>query len=126
MSASITILVVDDHQSVRRGLRAYLDAQSDFHVVGEAGSGEEAVEIVPALIPDIVLLDLIMPGMNGIETTREIKRLSPCTQVVMLTSSGDEHRSAALEAGAVSYLLKNLKMEHLMDALRGIQVCKKK
>ena len=119
MPDPITILIVDDHEVVRKGIRSYLDTQPDFQVVGEAGSGEEAVEIISRLNPDIVLLDMIMPGINGIEITCRIKKISPRTQVVILTSaSGGEYRFPALKAGAISYLLKDIKMEKLADALR--------
>ena len=82
----VSILIVDDHEVVRNGIRSYLETQTQFHVVGEAASGEEALKLVSEYIPDIVLLDLIMPGMDGVETTRRIKQISPRTQVVVLTS----------------------------------------
>jgi NarL family two-component system response regulator LiaR len=118
-----SILIVDDHEVVRNGIRAYLETLSDFQVVGEASSGEEALSMVSELIPDIVLLDLIMPGMDGIETTRRVKRISPRTQVVVLTSyHEDVHIFPALKAGAISYILKDMKMEKLVDVLnRAVQ-----
>ncbi|MBI3162129.1 MAG: response regulator transcription factor [Chloroflexi bacterium] len=113
-----TILIADDHEVVRNGIRAYLETISDFHVVGEASSGEEALEMVSDLIPDIVLLDLIMPGIDGIETTRRIRQISPRTKVVVLTSyHEDVHIFPALKAGAISYILKDMKMEKLVEAL---------
>jgi len=91
----------------------------DFQVVGEAASGEEAVSLVSELIPDVVLMDLIMPGMDGIETIRYIKKTSPRTQVVVLTSyHEDAHVFPALKAGAISYILKDMKMDRLVEALR--------
>ena len=123
MKKSISILIVDDHEVVRNGMRSYLETLPDFSVVGEAASGEEAIELVTELIPDIVLMDLIMPGMDGIETTRRIKQISPRTQVVVLTSyHEDMHIFPALKAGAISYILKDMKMEKLVEALhRAVQ-----
>jgi two-component system, NarL family, response regulator LiaR len=115
----VSILIVDDHEVVRNGIRSYLETIKDFDVVGEAESGEKAVRMVSELIPDIVLLDLIMPGMDGVETTRQIKKISPRTQVVVLTSyHEDVHIFPALKAGAISYILKDMKMEKLADALQ--------
>jgi len=117
--STISILIVDDHEVVRNGIRSYLETIKDFEVVGEADSGETAVKMVSELIPDIVLLDLIMPGMDGVETTRQIKKVTPRTQVVVLTSyHEDVHIFPALKAGAISYILKDMKMEKLVDALQ--------
>jgi NarL family two-component system response regulator LiaR len=118
-----SILIADDHEVVRNGIRSYLETISDFQVVGEASSGEETLGLVAELIPDIVLLDLIMPGMDGIETTRRVKQISPRTQVVVLTSyHEDVHIFPALKAGAISYILKDMKMEKLVDVLhRAVQ-----
>jgi NarL family two-component system response regulator LiaR len=118
-----TIILVDDHEVVRNGVRAYLETLPDFQVVGEAASGEEAIRIVSDLIPDLVLMDLIMPGLDGVETIRRIKKLSPRTQVVVLTSyHEDVHIFPALKAGAISYILKDMKMDKLVDALhRAVQ-----
>jgi len=118
-----SILIADDHEVVRNGIRSYLETIPDFQVVGEASSGEEALGIVSELIPDIVLLDLIMPGIDGIETTRRIKQISPRTQVVVLTSyHEDVHIFPALKAGAISYILKDMKMEKLAEVLhRAVQ-----
>jgi len=114
-----SILIVDDHEVVRNGIRSYLETINTFEVVGEAESGEMAIKMVSELIPDIVLLDLIMPGMDGVETTRQIKKISPRTQVVVLTSyHEDVHIFPALKAGAISYILKDMKMEKLADALQ--------
>ncbi len=123
MKKSISILIVDDHEVVRNGIRSYLETNSDFHVVGEASSGEEAIQLVSEFIPDVVLMDLIMPGMDGIETTRRVKQISPRTQVVVLTSyHEDAHIFPALKAGAISYVLKDMKMEKLVEALhRAVQ-----
>ena len=117
--STVSILIVDDHEVVRNGIRSYLETIKDFEVVGEAESGEAAVQMVSELIPDIVLLDLIMPGMDGVETTRQIKKITPRTQVVVLTSyHEDVHIFPALKAGAISYILKDMKMERLVDALQ--------
>jgi two-component system, NarL family, response regulator LiaR len=118
MTEPITIILVDDHEVVRKGVRAYLDTLPDFRVVGEASSGEEAIKLVTEFIPDVVLMDLIMPGMDGVETTRLIKKISPRTQVVVLTSfHEDAHIFPALKAGAISYILKDMKMDKLVDVL---------
>lgn len=118
MTQPMSILIVDDHEVVRKGIRAYLETLPDFEVVGEAVSGEEAVTLVGDLIPDIVLLDLIMPGMDGVEATRRIKQISPRTQVVVLTSYHEDiHIFPALKAGAIAYILKDMKMEKLVDVL---------
>lgn len=119
MPPLITILIVDDHEVVRQGLRAYLGAQPDLEVVAEAASGEEAVRMVAELAPDVALMDLLMPGMDGIEATRQLKKVSPRTQVVVLTSFyEDEHIFPALRAGAISYLLKDVKMDEMATAVR--------
>lgn len=118
MANPISIILVDDHEVVRRGVRTYLNTIPEFDVIGECSSGEEAVQMVAEHIPDIVLMDLIMPGMDGIETTRQIKKISPRTQVVVLTSyHEDAHIFPALKAGAISYILKDMKMDKLVDAL---------
>ena len=118
MGAPISILLVDDHEVVRKGVRAYLETLPEFSVLGEASSGVEAIQIVEEHIPDIVLMDLIMPEMDGVETTRRIKAISPRTQVVVLTSfHEDAHIFPALKAGAIAYILKDMKMDRLVDAL---------
>jgi len=119
MAHPITILIVDDHEVVRKGVRAYLETLPEFQVVGEAASGEEAIALVTEQVPDVVLMDLIMPGMDGVETTRRVKAISPRTQVVVLTSYHEDiHIFPALKAGAISYILKDMKMEKLVDTLQ--------
>lgn len=114
-----TILVVDDHEVVRQGLKAYLDAQPDFVVIGEASSGEYAVKLAMDYLPDVVLMDLVMSGMGGVQATRKIKDVTPRTQIVVLTSyHQDEFIFPALQAGAISYVLKDVAMEELVDAIR--------
>jgi NarL family two-component system response regulator LiaR len=116
----ISILIVDDHEVVRNGIRAYLETLPKFNVVGEAASGEEAIKMSGELIPDVVLMDLVMPGMDGIETTREVKKISPRTQIVVLTSyHEDEQIFPALKAGAISYVLKDMKMDKLAEAIQS-------
>jgi two-component system, NarL family, response regulator LiaR len=118
MTSTISILIVDDHEVVRKGIRAYLETLPKFNVVGEAASGEEAIKMTGELIPDVVLMDLVMPGMDGIETTREVKKISPRTQIVVLTSyHEDEQIFPALKAGAISYVLKDMRMDKLADAI---------
>ena len=123
MTSPMSILIVDDHEVVRNGIRAYLETLPEFNVVGEAASGEDAISLVTELIPDIVLLDLIMPGMDGVEATRRIKQISPRTQVVVLTSyHEDVHIFPALKAGAIAYILKDMKMDKLVEVLhRALQ-----
>lgn len=119
MDNAITILLVDDHAIVRQGVRAFLDAHAEFTVVGEADSGSAALKLVEEHIPDVVLMDLVMPGMDGVEATRQVKTISPRSQVVVLTSyHEDEHIFPALQAGALSYTLKDVDMEELADVVR--------
>lgn len=119
MTEPITVLIVDDHAVVRQGVRAFLSIQPDIAVAAEAGSGEEAVQLTALHIPDVVLMDLVMPGMDGVEATRQVKKVSPRSQVVVLTSyHEDEHVFPALRAGALSYILKEAGAEDLADAVR--------
>lgn len=123
MNERITVLLVDDHHLVRQGVRAFLDTQPDIEVVGEAESGETAVALVSQFAPDIVLMDLIMPGMDGVEATRRVKQTSPRTQVIVLTSyHQDEHIFPAIRAGALSYVLKDIGPEELADTVRKAAV----
>jgi NarL family two-component system response regulator LiaR len=119
MDKPVTVLLVDDHKIVRHGVRAFLEARPEFVVVGEAESGAQAVELSGEHIPDVVLMDLILPGMDGVEATRQVKNISPRTQIVVLTSyHEDEYVFPALEAGATSYILKDVDMEELAVAIR--------
>jgi len=119
MSEMISVLLVDDHAMVRQGVKAFLVTQPDISVVGEAGSGEEAVKLAEQFIPDVILMDLIMPNMDGVEATRRVKQVSPRSQVVVLTSyHEDEHIFPALKAGALSYILKDVSADELASAVR--------
>jgi len=119
MTNRITVLLVDDHSVVRQGVRAFLEVQKDLHIVGEASTGEEAIRLVQDIVPDVVLMDLMLPGMNGIEATRQIKRISPSTNVVVLTSyHDDEDIFPALRAGATSYTLKDIRSTELAEIIR--------
>ena len=104
-----TIVLVDDHLVVRRGLKSLLEAESDFELVGEAGDGLEAVQLVERLKPDVLILDLMMPGLNGIEVTRQARKRSPDTQIIILSMHGnDEYVLEALRNGANGYVLRML------------------
>jgi len=119
MDRPITVLLVDDHEVVREGLRASLDARREFTVVGEAASGTEAVKLAREHVPDVILMDLIMPGMDGVEATRQVKNISPRTQIIVLTSyHEDEHIFPALQAGATSYILKDVALDKLAEAIQ--------
>ena len=116
---AITVLIIDDHPLVREGVRNFLQRQRDITVVGEAGSGQEGLRLVAELVPDVVLMDLVMPEMDGIETTRRLKRISPDSQVIVLTSfDDDQHILPAIRAGALSYILKDVGTAALADAVR--------
>jgi DNA-binding NarL/FixJ family response regulator len=117
---TITVVVVDDHPLVRGGLRALLAGQSDLEVVGEAADGLEAEQEAGRLRPDVVLMDLSMPGPDGIESTRRLLEVHPDARVVILTSFHDLDRvSAALRAGAVGYLLKDAEPETIVAGVRA-------
>jgi NarL family two-component system response regulator LiaR len=119
MSEPITVMIVDDHEMVRQGARGYLEAQPDITVVAEAESGSEAVKLAREVVPDVVLMDLVMPEMDGVEATRKVKDISPRTQIIVLTSyHQDEHVFPALQAGAISYLLKDVKAKELVAAIQ--------
>jgi DNA-binding NarL/FixJ family response regulator len=115
----IRVLIVDDHGVVRRGLRGFFELLDDIEIVGEAEDGGQAVEQVAALVPDVVLMDLLMPGMDGIEATARIKAEHPEVEVVALTSFIEEERvTSALEAGATGYLLKDAEADDVAAAVR--------
>jgi two-component system, NarL family, response regulator LiaR len=117
----VTILVADDHPVVRQGLRTFLATQDDLDVVGEAATCTEAAERAAELRPDVVLLDLVMPGGDGIEAARKIRDASPGSKVIVLTSSPDDATVLpALEAGAAGYLLKDVEPQELAEGVRRV------
>ena len=119
MAEAITVLLVDDHKLARQGVLAFLQTQTDIEVIGEADSGKAAVTLAANLAPDVILMDLIMPGIDGVQATRQIKQISPRSQVIVLTSyHQDEHIFPAIRAGALSYLLKDVEPEALATAIR--------
>jgi len=116
----IRVMVVDDHRVVRSGLTAFLAASDDLELVGEASDGRQAVELCARLRPDVVLMDLVMPEMDGAAATKAIRERCPETQVVALTSfREDELVTGALQAGAIGYLLKNVSADDLAGAIRA-------
>ena len=117
----IKVLIVDDHQVVRQGLRTFLELHDDMAVVGEAGNGSAALEMIRRLEPDIVLMDLVMPGLDGIAATRQAMALGTRTQVIALTSFAEDDKVfPAIEAGASSYLLKDVSPDALVEAIRAV------
>ena len=115
----ITILIVDDHAIVRHGVRTFFEMEPDLLVLQEADSGEAAVRLAAELIPDVVLMDLVLPGMSGVEAIRQIKQASPETQIIALTSyHEDAFIFPALRAGALSYVLKDVHPEALVEVVR--------
>lgn len=117
----ISILIVDDHPVVREGLRSFLELQEDIEVVGEAADGVEALEKVAELLPDVALIDLVMPRMDGITTIRQIKNLSPSTRLLVLTSFAEDDKVfPAIKAGALGYLMKDTKPADLVESIRAV------
>lgn len=116
----LRVLLVDDHAMVRRGLATFLKVHDDLTLAGEAGTGEEAVRLCATLQPDVVLMDLVLPGMDGVEATRAIRREFPSVQVIALTSFNEEGLvQKALQAGAIGYLLKDVSADELAQAIRA-------
>jgi NarL family two-component system response regulator LiaR len=117
----IRVLIADDHPVVLHGLRAFLQLQEDLEIVGEAADGAEAVEMVQRDPPEVVLLDLVTPRMDGIEAIRRIRAASPSTKVIVLTThAGDEKVFPAVKAGAAAYLLKDIEPADLVEAIRTV------
>jgi len=115
----VSVLIVDDHPVVREGLRTFLELQPDLEFVGEAADGVEALDKVGQLLPDVVLMDLVMPKMDGIATIRHIRDLSPSTRILVLTSfSEDDKVFPAVKAGAHGYLMKDVRPAELAEAIR--------
>jgi NarL family two-component system response regulator LiaR len=120
MAAPISVLIVDDHAVVREGLRAFLSSADGFRVVGEAADGEEAIAQAERLRPEVVLMDLQMPRLDGAGAMRELRRRLPACRVIVLTSFADEERLLpAIRAGAAGYLLKNVEPRELARAIRA-------
>jgi NarL family two-component system response regulator LiaR len=121
MMDKISVLIVDDHGVVRQGLRTYLELLDDIEIVAEAENGVEAVVLVRQYNPDIVLMDLVMPEMDGIEATHQVLEVSPTTKVIVLTSfAEDELVFPAIEAGAIGYLLKDVDPQDLHHAIQAV------
>lgn len=117
----IRVLIADDHHVVRRGLVFFLKTQKDIELIGEAANGEEAVQLVEKLSPDVVLMDLVMPVMDGIEATKKIKEAHPEVKVLILTSFADQdHVIPAIRAGATGYQLKDVEPDQLVSAIRAV------
>jgi DNA-binding NarL/FixJ family response regulator len=115
----IRVLIVDDHAVVREGLRTFLELQDGLEVVGEAGDGEEALPLAEQLRPDVVLMDLVMPRLDGVGAMRELRERVPAARVIVLTSFLDDDRlMPAIRAGAAGYLLKNVQPQELARAIR--------
>jgi NarL family two-component system response regulator LiaR len=120
LEGSARVMLVDDHAVVRQGLRTFLDLQDDITVVGEAKDGVEALQLVQELEPEVVLMDLVMPRMDGIETVRRMKALRPHIQIIVLTSFGDDQKVfAAIRAGATGFLLKDISPQDLAMAIHA-------
>lgn len=115
----ITIVLADDHRIMRQGLRALLDEQADFEVVGEAGDGKQALRLVESLRPDVLVADMVMAGMNGVELARQVKWSAPETTIVVLSMYGTEgYVHKAMRAGAKAYVLKDASARELAEAIR--------
>lgn len=115
------VLIADDHAVVRQGLRTFLEVQDDIEVVGEAADGEEAVALAQTLAPDVVVMDLVMPRVDGIEAIRRLRALDPQAKVIVLTSFADDEKVfAAVRAGAAGYLLKDVRPSELGEAIRTV------
>lgn len=116
----IRVLIVDDHEIVREGLQMLLSEETEFKVVGSAGNGAEAVALAKQHKPDVVLMDLVMPGLDGIETTRRVLSVNPSTRVLVLTTfSEDQKVRDAIQAGAIGYMLKDVLRPELLSAIRS-------
>jgi len=117
----IKVLLAEDHVMVRQGTREFVQREPDMEVVGEAGDGEEAVKLATKLKPDVIVMDIAMPKLNGIEATKKIKALHPSTAILILTAYDyDQYIFALLEAGAAGYLLKGVQVRELIDAIRAV------
>jgi NarL family two-component system response regulator LiaR len=118
---AVTVFLVDDHPVVRQGLRTFLATLDDIDIVGEAEDAEGALEAIEETLPDVVLMDLVLPGMDGIEATRRVREVSPSTKVIVLTSFADDEKVfPAIKAGAAGYLLKDVEPNELADGIRAV------
>jgi DNA-binding NarL/FixJ family response regulator len=117
----IRVLIVDDHQVVREGLRRMLELEKDIQIIGEARNGDEAITKTVTLVPDVVTMDLKMPGMDGITATREIKQKTPDVDILMLTLYAEDFVKEAISAGASGYLLKDSDCEQIVKAIRQVK-----
>ncbi len=116
----ITVMLVDDHAIVRNGIRAFLEVLPDMQIVAEAESGDQAVRLAEKFAPDVVLMDLKMPEMDGVEATWRVRQVSPRSQIIILTSFHDDsHIFPAIKAGALSYILKNVNPDELARVIRS-------
>lgn len=116
----IRVLIVDDHEIVREGLQILLSEESDFEIVGMAGNSDEALSLTRKHKPDVVLMDVVMPGLDGIETTRRVLAISPTTRVLVLTTFSEDQRVRdAIQAGAIGYMLKDVLKPELLGAIRS-------
>jgi two-component system, NarL family, response regulator LiaR len=116
----IRVMLVDDHMMVRDGLKLFLSTYEDIEVVAEAGDGEEALALFPEIMPDVILMDLLMPKMDGATATARIRQINPQVQVIALTSHAEENLvQNSLRAGAIGYLLKNVHADKLSEAIRS-------
>jgi NarL family two-component system response regulator LiaR len=119
MSDPIKVVLVDDHAIVRQGIRNYLELEHEFEVVGEAENGENAILVAKQHQPDVMLVDLVMPGMGGVEVTSQVRQISPQTRIIILTSyHEDSYVLPALRAGAQSYVLKDIDLTYLKQVVR--------
>jgi two-component system response regulator NreC len=120
-ASKITIVLADDHRVVREGLRALLEAEADLNVIGDAGDGLSAIRLVNRLKPDVLLLDLMMPGLNGQEVTRQVRKSSPKTRVIVLSMhSSEPYVMEVLRNGAAGYVLKDASYTDLIRAIREV------
>lgn len=117
-----TVLLVDDHTIVRKGLRMLLEAESDIEVIGEAQTGRQAVELTKKLCPSVVIMDIAMPLLNGLEATRQILKLHPAAKIIILSAhSDDEYVKQVVKLGAAGYLIKQTSAQNLVRAIREVQ-----
>jgi len=120
--AKIRVLIADDHAVLREGMRHLLEQERDLEIVGEAGDGEEAVKLASELKPDVVLMDIVMPKLSGVEATKLIKQTSPSTNILILTAYSDiRYILGLLEAGACGYLLKSTHSDEIVGAIRAVE-----